>query len=228
MSDAYRQQEQERQLVERAIELSSDRALRAPPGPGGGAELLLAEIEQRKRARSTAIAWPLSGDNDGLWDWDVESGRVYYSPRWKAMLGHEEAEIGDGLNEWLDRVHPDDLPRVQADLDAHLRQENENLASEFRNRHRDGQYRWCCAGGIAVKDPERHTLRAAGSLTNVTDRKLAEEQLRFEAMHDSLAGPGQARPARGVHAGPTVWPATTAIPRVGSRCSTSTWTGWRG
>jgi diguanylate cyclase (GGDEF)-like protein/PAS domain S-box-containing protein len=187
VSDAYQQQEQERELVERAMELSSAELFERHRALAAAQDLLLAEVDQRKRSEYR-YSLAARGANDGLWDWDVESGRVYYSPRWKAMLGHGEAEIGDGLDEWLDRVHPDDLPRVQADLDAHLRQENENLASEFRIRHRDGQYRWVLCRGIVVKDPERHTLRAAGSLTNITDRKLAEEQLRFEAMHDSLTG----------------------------------------
>jgi len=187
VNDAYQQQDQERQLVERAMELSSQELYERNRALAAAQELLLAEVEQRKRTeyRYTLAA---QGANDGLWDWDVETGRVYYSPRWKAMLGYEEGEIGDGLGEWLDRVHADDLPRLRADIDAHLGRERENLSSEFRIRHRDGHYRWVLCRGIAVKDPERDTLRAAGSLTNITDRKLAEEQLHFEAMHDSLTG----------------------------------------
>ncbi len=187
VSEAYQQQDQDRQLVERAMELSSNELLERNRALAATQERLLGEVEQRKR---TEYRYSLAaqGANDGLWDWDVETGRVYYSPRWKAMLGFDEAEIGDGIAEWLDRVHADDLPRLRADIDVHLRRENENLSSEFRIRHRDGQYRWVLCRGIAVKDPERDTLRAAGSLTNITDRKLAEEQLRFEALHDSLTG----------------------------------------
>ena len=187
VSDAYQQQDQDRQLVERAMELSSHELFEHNRALAATQERLLAEVEQRKRTeyRYTLAA---QGANDGLWDWDMETGRVYYSPRWKAMLGYDEAEIGDGLGDWLDRVHTDDLPRLRADIDAHLRHDKENLSSEFRIRHRDGQYRWVLCRGIAVKDPERGSLRAAGSLTNITDRKLAEEQLRFEALHDSLTG----------------------------------------
>ena len=187
VSEAYQQEDQDRQLVERAMELSSHELFERNRALAATQERLLAEVEQRKRTeyRYTLAA---QGANDGLWDWDVETGRVYYSPRWKAMLGYDEGEIGDGLAEWLDRVHADDLPRLRADIDLHLRHDKENLSSEFRIRHRDGQYRWVLCRGIAVKDPERDTLRAAGSLTNITDRKLAEEQLRFEALHDSLTG----------------------------------------
>jgi diguanylate cyclase (GGDEF)-like protein/PAS domain S-box-containing protein len=187
VNEAYQQQDQDRQLVERAMELSSQELFERNRALAAAQELLLAEVEQRKRTeyRYTLAA---QGANDGLWDWDVATGSVYYSPRWKAMLGYDEAEIGDGLGEWLDRVHIDDLPRLRADIDAHLRHDKENLSCEFRIRHRDGHYRWVLCRGIAVKDPERNTLRAAGSLTNITDRKLAEEQLHFEATHDSLTG----------------------------------------
>jgi len=187
VSDAYQEQDQDRQLGERAMELSSHELFERNRALAAAQERLLAEVEQRKRTeyRYTLAA---QGANDGLWDWDVATGRVYYSPRWKAMLGYDEAEIGDGLGEWLDRVHADDLPRLRADIDVHLHHNEENLSSEFRIRHRDGQYRWVLCRGIAVTDPERETLRAAGSLTNITDRKLAEEQLRFEALHDSLTG----------------------------------------
>ncbi|HXJ19425.1 MAG TPA: EAL domain-containing protein [Polyangia bacterium] len=187
VNDAYEHQEQDRQLVEGAMQLASQELFERYRALAAAQERLLAEMEQRKR---TEYRYSLAaqGANDGLWDWDVETGRVYYSPRWKAMLGYEDGDIGDGLAEWLDRVHPDDLPRLRADIDDHLDQQKENLSSEFRIRHRDGQYRWVLCRGVAVKDPERATLRAAGSLTNISDRKLAEEQLRFEAMHDSLTG----------------------------------------
>jgi diguanylate cyclase (GGDEF)-like protein/PAS domain S-box-containing protein len=187
VSDAYQQQDESRQRVERAMELSSSELLERNRDLAGAQDRLLAEVQQRKRSEYR-YSLAAQGANDGLWDWDVAAGRVYYSRRWKEMLGYEEAEIGDGLAEWMERVHADDLARLQADVDALLGRQLENLSSEFRVRHRDGQYRWVLCRGIAVKDPERDTVRAAGSLTNITDRKLAEEQLRFEAMHDSLTG----------------------------------------
>jgi diguanylate cyclase (GGDEF)-like protein/PAS domain S-box-containing protein len=187
VSDAYQQQDESRQHVERAMELSSTELLERNRALAATQDRLLAEVAQRKRSEYR-YSLAAQGANDGLWDWDVDAGRVFYSRRWKEMLGYEDAEIGDSLAEWTDRVHADDLPRLQADIDALLRREIENLSVEFRVRHRDGHYRWVLCRGIAVNDPERETLRAAGSLTNITDRKLAEEQLRFEAMHDSLTG----------------------------------------
>jgi len=147
---------------------------------------LRAEIEQRQRTEDRYSLAAL-GANDGLWDWDLERGTIYYSSRWKEMLGHTDAEIGDAPSEWLDRVHPDDTHRLQASLQAHLARQSDHLHCELRIRHRDGQYRWVLCRGIAIHSDGRAT-RAAGSLTNITDRKMAEEQLRFEALHDALTG----------------------------------------
>src|SRR5581483_4066451 len=148
---------------------------------------LAAEIEQRKRSEDRYSLAAL-GANDGLWDWDLVAGAIYYSPRWKAMLGYVDGEIGDSPGEWMDRVHPDDLPRLRTELDWHFQRRTANLHCEFRVRHRDGQHRWVLCRGIAVHDAEGRLQRAAGSLTNITDRKMAEEQLRFEALHDALTG----------------------------------------
>ena len=153
-------------------------------------------------APSTATAWPPGAPTTAFGTGTSAAGRVYYSRRWgKKMLGYEEAEIGDGSSpSWMERVHvdDDDLPRLQADINALLHRELENLSSEFRVRHRDGQYRWMLCRGISVMDPEHDTLRAAGSLTNITDRKVAEEQLRFSRRCTTRSPASRTRqPARG-------------------------------
>ena len=73
-------------------------------------------------AASARLRWQfaLEGGNHGLWDWDVRDNTVFFSPRWKAMLGFAADEVGDGLDEWKDRVHPDDLPAAIAALTAHF------------------------------------------------------------------------------------------------------------
>ena len=73
------------------------------------------------------------GANDGLWDWDLEKGEIYYSPRWKEMLGYQDGDIGQRPDEWLCRVHPDDFPRLQAAVAAHCRRETPQL--ELRTPH---------------------------------------------------------------------------------------------
>src|SRR2546425_9147356 len=97
--------------------------------------------------------------------------RVYYSPRWKAMLGYEENEVGDGPAEWLDRVHPDDLPRLQAKRSAHLDGTSPHFEDEHRMRHKDGSYRWFLSRGFAVRDDGGRPYRMAGAQTDVTDRR---------------------------------------------------------
>ena len=141
----------------------------------------LAESEQRH-------ALAMQGANDGLWDWDVRANRLFFSPRWKQMLGYAEAELGDAPGEWLGRIHQDDRAAVTQALEAHLTGANDHFEHEFRIQHRDGTYRWMLARGTAVRDPQGHAVRVVGSQTDVTDRKHAEQQLQHDAMHDALTG----------------------------------------
>jgi PAS domain S-box-containing protein len=96
----------------------------------------------RLRLSQERFALAVEGANDGIWDRDFATDEVYFSPRWKAMLGHAEDEIGDLPREWQSRVHPDDVPGLQATMAAHLRGEATHFESEHRMRHRDGVYRW--------------------------------------------------------------------------------------
>jgi diguanylate cyclase (GGDEF)-like protein/PAS domain S-box-containing protein len=128
------------------------------------------------------------GANDGLWVWDLRGDEVYYSPRWKSMLGYREDEIGDSPDEWLERVHPDDAVLLRSAIQRHLRGETPHLESEHRMRCRDGEYRWMLSRGLAVRDGGGTPVRFAGSQTDVTERKLAVERLMHDAFHDALTG----------------------------------------
>jgi diguanylate cyclase (GGDEF)-like protein/PAS domain S-box-containing protein len=141
----------------------------------------LAESEER-------YALAISGANDGIWDWDVASGRFYCSPRCKEIIGYRPEEIAETLGEWMGRVHPDDRADVRAAFDAHLSGEIDHLESEHRVRHRDGSYRWVLLRGLAVRDSDGRATRLAGSVSDVSGRKQAEEQLEHDALHDSLTG----------------------------------------
>jgi diguanylate cyclase (GGDEF)-like protein/PAS domain S-box-containing protein len=141
----------------------------------------LAESEQRH-------ALAMQGANDGLWDWDVRRDRLYFSPRWKQMLGYAEPELGDAPGEWLGRVHPDDRAAVTQALDAHLTGASHHFEHEHRMQHRDGSYRWMLARGMAVRDANGKAVRVVGSQTDVTDRKQAEQRLQHDALHDALTG----------------------------------------
>jgi diguanylate cyclase (GGDEF)-like protein/PAS domain S-box-containing protein len=126
--------------------------------------------------------------NDGLWDWDIPAGKIYYSSHWKSMLGFSDAEIGDSPEEWFGRIHADDRTSVMEHQKEHFQGRSEQLCGECRMLHKDGQYRWILYRGLAVGDDKGVKIRAVGTFTDITDRKLAEEQLRFEAMHDALTG----------------------------------------
>lgn len=141
---------------------------------------------EKLRESEERYALSARGANDGLWVWDLKSGEVYYSPRWKSMLGFDEYEIAHQATEWFGRVHKDDIDQLKSDLQLHL----EGLTPHFENEHRilsqDGTYRWMLSRGLAVRDAAGNATRIAGSQTDVTDRKLAFEQLTHDAFHDSL------------------------------------------
>jgi diguanylate cyclase (GGDEF)-like protein/PAS domain S-box-containing protein len=148
----------------------------------------LVRINRALHESEERYAVAAQGANDGLWDWDLRSGRVYYSPRWKAMVGCTDHEVGDAASEWLDRIHPDDRARVQADLDAHVAGHSPHFESEHRIRHRDGSYRFVLNRGLAVRDARGVGVRLAGSQTDITLRKQAEAQILHDALHDPLTG----------------------------------------
>jgi diguanylate cyclase (GGDEF)-like protein/PAS domain S-box-containing protein len=114
------------------------------------------------------------GANDGLWDWNVVTNEVYWSPRWKALLGYEDPEIGTHPDEWLSRIHPEDVQLVKETVTAHLASGVGHYESEHRLRHRNGMYRWMRCRGAAVTDGQGRVTRLAGSLTDITEIKVAD------------------------------------------------------
>lgn len=99
------------------------------------------------------------GANDGLWDWNLKTNQIYFSPRWKAMLGCGESEVGSAPDEWFNRVHPEDRERVQVHLAAHFKGLITHFENEHRMRHSDGEYRWMLCRGLAVRNETGHVLR---------------------------------------------------------------------
>ena len=145
------------------------------------AEEALRESEQR-------YALAVAGANDGLWDWDVRRGRIYYSPRWKSILGYSDEEIGERIDEWFDRVHPDDVEGLKVVLSSRLTEGTDHFSYEHRVITKAGQALWVLCRGLVVRDENGQGYRAAGSLTDISQRKRAEAQLIHDAMHDALTG----------------------------------------
>ncbi len=120
----------------------------------------------------------LEAVDDGVWDWDATTGRVFFSARWKAMLGHAEDEIGDRLEEWSERIHPDDRERVMAELGRHMDGSSGSYSSEHRLRCKDGSWKWVLdRGRIVARDAAGRPLRAVGTHSDVTARRQAEAAL---------------------------------------------------
>jgi diguanylate cyclase (GGDEF)-like protein/PAS domain S-box-containing protein len=160
-----------------------------------GAALLERSIRYSLSAAQTMAALRISEEryalaaraaHDGLWDWHLLTGETYFSPRWKDMLGYEEHEIGSRMDEWLGRVHPDDLAMVRAEMDEHIRGTTPHFKAEYRIAHRNGSWLWMLCRAMAVRDVSGTVTRIAGSQSDITAQKNAEEKLRHDAQHDAL------------------------------------------
>lgn len=144
------------------------------------------------RASEERYELAMKGTNEGLWDWDLESNEVYFSPRWCSLLGLDAATVGRSPEEWFGRVHPEDIDNLRAHIAAHLEAKTPNVACEHRVRMNDGSYRWMLMRGIAVQDHEGKSRRMVGSQSDVSDRKEAEFEVQ-RSRDDLLALLGRLR-----------------------------------
>jgi diguanylate cyclase (GGDEF)-like protein/PAS domain S-box-containing protein len=161
--------------------------------------LTLHDVTSRIRAEEAykyseeRYALAAAGANDGLWDWDLKSNRIYFSPRWLDMAGFTSDARFDDPDAWFALVHPEDLNRFKKNINDHLEGLTAHLRYVYRLQHKEGGYRWMLCRGRAVFDSEGHAYRMAGSQTDITRQKESEEQLRHDMLHDNLTGlPNQA------------------------------------
>lgn len=161
-----------------ALERGADDGMTLPvSGPVAAARLKvhLRMIEAVRRLRHTEERFSLllTGSNEGLWDWDLRTQKVYYSPFWKQLLGLQEHEVGDAPAEWMDRIHPEDRERVEEELRQHLAGRSASFASQHRLQHADGGYRWMVLRGVARREEGAdEPVRIAGTLADVTASRL--------------------------------------------------------
>jgi diguanylate cyclase (GGDEF)-like protein/PAS domain S-box-containing protein len=148
----------------------------------------LEETEQALRESEEQYALATLGANDGLWDWDLRTDEVYFSERWKVILGQKDSEVEGVINEWFKRIHPEDLEQVKSDLSNHMKGLTPHFENEHRMLHTNGEYLWVLTRGLAVRDEDENAYRMAGSLTDITAWKKAEKQLLHDAFHDALTG----------------------------------------
>jgi diguanylate cyclase (GGDEF)-like protein/PAS domain S-box-containing protein len=137
-------------------------------------------MNTRIRGDEERLRHALEGSNDGLWDRDLITDEVYYSPRWKEMLGYQDHEIANHVSSWRERVHPEDLPGVLTRIQAHLDDPAKPYENLYRMRHKDGGWRWILARGRARRDAEGRLVRMVGTHVDATEQKRLETTLYEE------------------------------------------------
>ncbi|MBL0158702.1 MAG: PAS domain S-box protein [Bryobacterales bacterium] len=138
-----------------------------------------AELETSREQYALAV----SGSNDGIWDWNIRSNTHFRSRRWTEMLGYGEGEFPKTATAFEERIHPEDRDRVLCELDRYLKGEIPIYCVEYRIRHKEGGYLWVMARGAALRDEQGIAYRMAGSHSDITDRKCAEESIA-RYLHD--------------------------------------------
>jgi diguanylate cyclase (GGDEF)-like protein/PAS domain S-box-containing protein len=139
-----------------------------------GTQLSHKQAQEALKESEERYALAARGSNDGLWDWNLSANVVHFSPRWKAMLGYEEGEMGQSPEEWFDRIHDADRERVKEEIAAHQKGLTPHFESEHRVLHKEGSFRWMLSRGVAVHDASGNVLRMAGSQTDITEGKVSD------------------------------------------------------
>jgi PAS domain S-box-containing protein len=134
--------------------------------------------DQQAREHAERLELVLQASNEGHWDWNLVTGEVYFSPRWKEMLGYRDNEIPNDVDEWRDRIHPDDLTAVELSLRLFLEGFSDTYELEHRLRHKNGSWRWILTRGTAVRDDGGQATRIVGAHQDVTDRRRVEQEVR--------------------------------------------------
>ncbi len=148
----------------------------------------------RRRADVGAVrseqrnAFALSGARQGVWDWDITADTLYVSPSVEALLGLDPGALGGTEVAWREHMHPADRESYRNALNSYIGRGNVAFTLEFRMRHSDGAFRWIALNASCVAGPEGFANRCVGTASDITARKLAEERLFHDAVHDSLTG----------------------------------------
>ncbi len=135
--------------------------------------------QQTEELRESNARWQfaLEGSGDGVWDWDMHTGEVFYNPQWRKMLGFEGEELENTYEAWKHLVHPQDFPPVRAKIDAYLQGETAVFTAEYRIKHKAGNYIWVLARGKLVHDKTKTNVHMIGTHTDITHRKLNEDAI---------------------------------------------------
>ncbi len=153
-------------------------------------EGLMASVAKALELSEERYYLAVRGSNDGIWDWNLKTNEVFYSPRYKELLGYRDDEFPNVFESFKSHVHPADLPVVLEKVDAHLK-EQIPYEAEFRMKHKDGRWSWFSARGQAIWDKDGKPYRMAGSQRDITDRKQAEQNVNefFSTVSHELRTP---------------------------------------
>lgn len=153
------------------------------------------DTEQKLNESKIRYELAINGSNDGIWDWNLLNNEVFFSKRWKDQVGYDENELDNHFDSFQAIVHEDDKARLREYIEKYLNGEIKQYDIEFRLRHKNQQYIWIRARGKVLRDSNGKPYRMAGSHSDITDRKLAEDELRkskekyrdlFENMNDAF------------------------------------------
>ncbi len=150
-------------------------------------------FNQKMKERDARWLVALEAAGVGVWDWNAETNKVFYSSLWKSMLGYQEDEIGDTVDDWRTRVHPDDLDACHEALKAHVRGDIPHYESEHRLRCKDGTYKWIMVRGRMIEQtPDGQPKRVIGTHTDITpiktiNNQLLESERRFKTIFNNVS-----------------------------------------
>lgn len=146
-------------------------------------------IEQNEQTRNHRLWFAMNESFDGMWDWEVQTGEVFLSPRMKRILGYSGEQTYTAQSIWHDNIHPDDKEKTLAGMEEHLEQHREHYEAEYRLRIHTGEYLWIHdRRRVCERDANGRPLRVVGVLQNITERKNLELSLHDMALHDALTG----------------------------------------
>lgn len=146
----------------------------------------LRESYDALKEREERLALVIRATNDGILDWDLRTNQVYFSPRWKEMLGYADDEIGNTFDDWRRLLHPDDSERALALIQDYRQGKTPSYELEHRSKAKDGSFRWVLARGVVLRDESGQAYRMVGSNTDITDRKKIEEALEKRLAFERL------------------------------------------
>jgi PAS domain S-box-containing protein len=157
-----------------------------------GLSVYFQDITERRRTsvalRESEERWQLAlhGNNDGIWDWNLKTNEVFFSTRWKEMLGYKNHEVSSDWNEWTKLIHPDERDWVLQAFQDHFAKKTPFYVCEYRIQCQDGSYKWILDRGQALWDALGDIVRMVGSYTDITDRKRADEELKRQNLRSQL------------------------------------------